>query len=403
MALVDSEVVFKARCDEIGITDATVQKLKARGWSTFGSFAFSVSTNPSQISDDDFEAKVVVPILVDADHVDASKLRRLLFESYTMTATELKRKAESTESDTPKKLPSQEIAVRFNRLEAKLSPLKIESVMDPSHQLINNIAQCLDDGRLRYIEWSRCTTRASEVNNLKEDSTLKVWRADASGNIKQTEKTDVVKCDVSTDLEVLNALKRRGVAYEIARVMSFEVHEVIVNLLFKELQREPPDGFRKVSMAQVASADREIHLKLAELTRAGLPMGPLGELPLDIHVDKAVALPSVMWLLMPKPKGAGNDKSGSSSDRKNDTTTDPPKRPPKNPKKTLQDKIKKARKMPMPAKLRGGVPVDDEGRAICFGYNLNTCKEKQCRRGKHICCHDGCFSASHTFLSHPKE
>jgi len=84
-----------------------------------------------------------------------------------MTASELKRRAESTESDTPKKLPSQGIAVRFNRLEAKLSPLKIESVMDPSHQLINNIAQCLDDGRLKYIEWARCTTRASEVNNLK--------------------------------------------------------------------------------------------------------------------------------------------------------------------------------------------------------------------------------------------
>jgi len=279
MALVDSEVVFKARCDEIGVAEDTCQKLKARGWSMFGSFAFSVSTNPSQISDDDFEAKVVVQILVDANHRHAAKLRRLLFESYAMTASELKRRAESTESDTPKKLPSQEIAVRFNRLEAKLSPLKIESVMDPSHQLINNIAQCLDDGRLKYIEWARCTTRASEVNNLKEDSNLKVWKADSSGHIKQAEKTDIVKCDVRTDLEVLNALKRRGVAYEIARVMSFEVHELIVNLLFQELQRDPLDGFGRISMSQVASADREIHLKLAELTRAGLPMGPLGELP----------------------------------------------------------------------------------------------------------------------------
>lgn len=107
MALVDSEVVFKARCDEIGVAEDTCQKLRARGWSTFGSFAFSVSTNPSQISDDDFEAKLVVPILVDANHRHAAKLRRLLFESYTMTASELKRRAESTESDTPKKLASQ--------------------------------------------------------------------------------------------------------------------------------------------------------------------------------------------------------------------------------------------------------------------------------------------------------
>ena len=402
MALVDSEVVFKARCDEIGVADDTFRKLKARGWATFGSFAFSVSTNPSQISDDDFEAKVVVPILVDANHVDAARLRRLLFESYTMTASELKRKAESTESDTPKKLPSQEIAVRFNRLEAKLNPLKIESVMDPSHQLINNIAQCLDDGRLRYIEWARCTTRASEVNNLKEDANLKVWKADSSGNIKQAEKTETLKCDVGTDLEVLNALKRRGVAYEIARVMSFEVHELIVNLLFQELQRDPPDGFRRVTMSQVASADREIHLKLAELTRAGLPAGPLGELPLDIHVDKVLSLPSLMWLLMPKPRNAGSDKAGAVPDRKPDPGPDHDKDN-KKKKKALQDKLKKARKAPMPAKLRGGVPVDDQNRSICFGFNLGTCKEKQCRRGRHVCCHDGCFSASHSFLNHPKE
>lgn len=204
MALVDSEVVFKTRCNEIGISSDTFDKLKARGWASFGSFAFSVSTNPSQISDDDFENKIVNPVLGDPAHVDAAKLRRLLFESYTMTASELRRKAESTESDTPKKLPAQEIAVRFQRLADKLDPLKIESVMDPSHQLINNIAQCLDDGRLRYIEWSRCTTRASEVNNVKEDTTLRMWKADSSGNIKQTEKSDNLKCDVSTDLEVLN-------------------------------------------------------------------------------------------------------------------------------------------------------------------------------------------------------
>ena len=397
MALVDSEVVFKSRCDEIGITGATYDKLKARGWATFGSFAFSVSTNPSQISDDDFESKVVTPILVDPAHIDAAKLRRLLFESYTMTASELRRKAESTESDTPKKLPAQEIAVRFQRLEAKLNPLKIESVMDPSHQLINNIAQCLDDGRLRYIEWARCTTRAAEVNNIKEDSTLKVWKADSSGHIKQSDKVDTLKCDVGTDLEVLNALKRRGVAYEIARVMSFEFHERIVNLLFQELQRDAPDGFRRVSMSQVASADREIHLKLADLTRGGLPMGPLGELPLDTYVDQVLALPSVMWLLMPKPKGAGGDKTTPNPDKPD------PKPDPKIKKKKINDKLKKARKMPMPSKLRGGVPVDDEGKSICFGYNLNSCKDKNCKRGKHVCCYEGCYSASHTFLNHPKE
>ena len=46
--------------------------------------------------------------------------------------------------------------------------------------------------------------------------------------------------------------------------------------------------------------------------------------------------------------------------------------------------------MPMPAKLRGGTPVDGDGKSICFGYNLGTCHEKQCKKGRHVCCHAGC-------------
>ena len=174
MSYVDSQSVFRARCDEIKLSQATIDALTAKGWSTFGSYAFSVSTNPAQISDDDFDSKVAVPILGNSNAAEAALLRRLLFESYTLTATELKRKADNTEGDGPKKLPIQEIAARFTNLERKLAPLKIESVIEPSHALINSLAQCADDGRLRYIEWSRCTSRAAELNNVKEQQSLKV-------------------------------------------------------------------------------------------------------------------------------------------------------------------------------------------------------------------------------------
>ena len=142
-----------------------------------------------------------------ANAAEAALLRRLLFESYTLTATELKRKADNNESDGPKKLPIQEIATRFSALERKLQPLKIESVLEPSHALVNSLAQCTDDGRLRYIEWSKCTSRSAELNNLKEQPSLKVWKADSSGTIKQTDSDSHIKCDVSSELEVLQRLE----------------------------------------------------------------------------------------------------------------------------------------------------------------------------------------------------
>ena len=117
--LYGQQSVFKARCDEIKVSQATFESLKAKGWSTFGSYAFSVSTNPVQISDDDFDSKFAVPILGNSNAAEAVLL---LFESYTLTAMELKRKADNSESDGPKKVPIQEIAARFTTLEKKLDP-----------------------------------------------------------------------------------------------------------------------------------------------------------------------------------------------------------------------------------------------------------------------------------------
>ena len=399
MSYVDSQSVFRARCDEIKLSTATFEALQAKGWDTFGSYAFSVSTNPAQITDDDFDTKVAIPVLGSAANGEAALLRRLLFESYTLTATELKRKADNNESDGPKKLPVQEIATRFSALEKKLAPIKVESVLEPSHALINSLAQCCEDGRLRYVEWSKCTSRTMELNNIKESANLKVWKADANGVIKQSDVEASLRCDVGTELEVLNALKRRGMAFELAMLMTFEKHEALISLLFGELQREPLEGFKRPSMSQLASADREIHLKR---TRSGLPLGPQGELPLDRHLDDILALPSVMWLLMPKPKSATADRPAAAPKPAPKKTTQPEdkKFPPRNNK---FDKTRGKRgKTPMPVQLRGGTPIDGEGRSICYGYNLGTCHDKSCRKGRHVCCKPGCFSSSHSFINHDK-
>ena len=76
MSYVDSEVVFKARCDEIRLGEDTYRALKAQGWSTFGSYAFSISTNPGQVTDGDFDTKVSIPIL-GSTYSEGSSLRAI--------------------------------------------------------------------------------------------------------------------------------------------------------------------------------------------------------------------------------------------------------------------------------------------------------------------------------------
>ena len=98
-----------------------------------------------------------------------------------MVSAELRRRVETSEQDAPRKLPPQEIAERLEALQKRVLPLKLENALEPSHSLVGHVAQFVGEGRLRYIEWSKCTTRTQEVNNLKEDNFLKVWKPDASG------------------------------------------------------------------------------------------------------------------------------------------------------------------------------------------------------------------------------
>ena len=99
------------------------------------------------------------------------------------------------------------------------------------------MAQVVEDQRLRYIEWSRGTTRSQEVNNMKEEHVLKVWQPDDKGTIKEVPNEPEVSASLSTDLEVHQALRRRWVAYALGQRMSFERHERLVASLLQKKRR----------------------------------------------------------------------------------------------------------------------------------------------------------------------
>ena len=174
--------------------------------------------------------------------------------------------------------------------------------------------------------------------------------------------------------------------------MSFSKHEELIALLFGELQREAPSGFHNVNLTQVAQADREIHVRLGEMMRGGLTMGPGGELPLDIPLQSVLKHPAVMWLLMPKAKqGQAASAAGNMPDVPNAPKGAKRKRKSKGKKQQGESEVaepaaKKSR-VPMPKQLIGGSPVDAEGLSLCFGYSLKTCKHagKQCPKGLRKC------------------
>ena len=195
MSLVDSNAVFEARARSIGLSDEVITamavkgwSMAVKGWSTHGTYAFSVATQPGA-DEQAFMDGVIVPLLTTPDHPEAPKLRRLFFEAHTLTAAELRRKVDATEQEAPRKLPAPEISQRIEMLQARIKPLIVANFLEPSHHLINSMVQCVEDGRVRYIEWSRCTSRTQEVNNVKEDGDLKIWKADSTGRSKRHQRS----------------------------------------------------------------------------------------------------------------------------------------------------------------------------------------------------------------------
>ena len=54
MSALDSKAAFAERMKQLGVEDELRGELQAKGFETFGSLAFAVSTTPQQITDDNW-------------------------------------------------------------------------------------------------------------------------------------------------------------------------------------------------------------------------------------------------------------------------------------------------------------------------------------------------------------
>ena len=198
MSVVDSRRVFSARFADIGLPQQIVRDLINKGWDTYANFAACVPTlsNASDASGQSFIDNVITPILGEAAHVDAPKLRQLAFESYTMNSADLKRRVGSSEGDAPKKRPSMETARRLDREWAMFAPLFVE----------NQLSHALDSAAAQSVGESRLVTRIQEVQRPAENAPLKAWKADKEGVVREAAADLDIETKVASDLDSQDAL-----------------------------------------------------------------------------------------------------------------------------------------------------------------------------------------------------
>ena len=242
MSVLDSKAAFADRLKQLGIEDALTGELQDRGFETFGSLAFAVSTTPQQITDAVLEAWLLKVTTRDLSPYQTSCVRRLVVESHALALNDLQRKVDQPSDPqlAARKLPVAERQSRQTEQEQRLQGLIFSPEIIPSHALVDTCVNMVEQGVLSWIKPEDCTSRAQEIQSLKRDPKVSL---DAAGNLKISSKTMNSTCTISSELDLRNAFQRRSLAMDQAKLCSFTGIERWVQHLFLSHERAQPSGF----------------------------------------------------------------------------------------------------------------------------------------------------------------
>lgn len=190
---------------------------------------------------------------------------------------------------------------------------------------------------------------------------------------------------------------RRGLALDQAQVMTYDVHDVLVNSLMDEYLRAPPPGFSRITIEQVRRADEEVFRTLLEMTSEGI-QAVEDQKPLDKLLKPVLDSAAVRMLITPARES--NDKGGDRGAGRD--RPDPKKRKTGREHDHGAERAKgkgkgKGNSAPMPQELIGMWRTTTSGKPMCYGYNMKKgCEHRKvvpgdrCPRGYHLCMQPHC-------------
>ncbi|CAE7215912.1 gpt [Symbiodinium sp. CCMP2592] len=358
---IDSEATFAARATELGMERALLDLLVNNNVKTMGALAF---VSPYQIGQADEKPLLeALKALIGRD-LTAKELipvRRLWFEASTTVMGELKQKVERNDSAEPVRLAIAERTTRLDEQKKRLVGVCINSESEPSHRLVDVVFQQGADQQLTWLPWEKLTSRAHELTHSRSDNAILF---DAQGNMRLTKKMQESQCTLTGELQARQALQRRALAYDLARLCDYAVMETYHEELFQLLTRPPPPNALYVSMGQIREADKHLFIRIAEQTRGSLTARPDGAKPLQQQLELLKNHPQVQFFLMPPQKplryspydGKGEGKKGAGGKGKGKASTGAP--------------AGGAAQVDLPS----GCSAKHNGKPICFAYNRAGCK-----------------------------
>ena len=410
-SIVDSEAQFDLRLDQVKVPSALKLALRNSGITTISTLAYAHWQPGQPISNDEF-AGWVRQLDPGATVGGVAALKRLLFESQTQLLALLKEQVTNPDPVTARRVPQAEREARLENLRNRLTGVLIEGHSEPCYSLLDLATQMYDQNILKYVPLEKCFSRLTELSVSNKLQT-KLLEVEASKIIVRDREHDH-EAPVQSSYQALETLKRRGLAFDFAGIMSFSRHDRYVQLLFSHLNREPPAGYNRCSVSQLLAADRAAWSHLIEVNTKPRP-DAAGVLALDSKLEESLKTYEVSFTLLPMVSKAPTKPTPTAT-----TAASAAPKPAANPqgkgnrkgnnrfrpypsKGRGKGKTRFEQRIPREIRDAGGTASTPTGEPICFDFSLKKCKEAvsdgRCRKGLHVCAI--CYGA-HCMVDHKK-
>ena len=267
----------------------------------------------------------------------------------------------------------------------------------------------MEKDTLVYLPPEKFITRRYELLQKKPPKQLTL----DNDNLTIKDKPQDHVCSTKTELELLQAFRRRALAFDLVGLVPYEVMNAYHADLMGHLQDDAPPGYSNTTVTQVLRADRAAFLHLAE-TLTSLKRDTTGDMPLAKELPKALARTTVSFHLLPLANTSAPSRPAPKTNPTKRKLEDGPKVPSPSPKAGTGNKHakgkgkgktkKRGRGPNVPRELVGKAFETSDGRRICWPFNMSSgCKDAppggQCSRGAHVCAEVGC-QKNHSLVNH---
>lgn len=309
-------------------------------------------------------------------------MKRIHFEAVTLVMVDIQKHSAAQDLSEPgRSLPFVEKQRRLTVQQAKITGLSHRNEQQASHGLIDACFQMAESGSLVYLPPSKCGSRDQEIQQDAKSRQKQLVTIE-QGALKAVPNPSLPVIDIGTEMRLMYALQRRGLAFDLVGLMTYDTHADWCNKLFRSLMADAIPNYSPITLDQLLRADQELFMLLAAehtgpLKAAGVDQEP----PLDQEVRRLMNDPRINVHLTPiqrfekraAPTGPSNQGSPNRNNANKKQNGDPGKAPSQ-----------------LPTELQGLHTKTKDGKPICWHKNLkkgcrNATKNGRCRFGFHTC------------------